>query len=337
MWCPKCGSKNEDDALFCHNCGYKLAGLLDEASEDTKIDETSGDTKRIDTDEFDFEKYANEGIANEEREREKEAMRRERKRREARMAARREAQERQKRKVIMTGIIIAVVIAVVGIAAFFMVNKYMGGNDQNESSKTEQVKLTPTATPTPTETPTPTPTETPTPTPTETPVVPTIDPNESAVASVVEASDVSTDGYELVTISSITASSEIEQDGIDNGATAAIDGDEITSWQEGKDGDGIGEALLINLSRNYDIRYIKFKLGNWRSAERYSQNNRPKELTVLIGDEVFNAEFPDGQTEYCLALSKDVSANLVSVAIQSVYSGDEWDDTCISEISIYGK
>ncbi len=335
MWCPKCGFKNDDDALFCENCGYKLPDLHDE---------NLGDTKRIDADEFDFEKYADEGIANEEREREKEALRRERKKREARMAAKREAQERQKRKVITTGIIIAVVIAVVGIAAFVLVSKYMGESSQKSTSQTEQVKLTPTVSPTATETPVPTATETPTPTatptetPTETPTpIPTIDENESAVAAIVKASDVSTDGYSLVSISKISASSQITQDGINNGATAAIDGDEITSWQEGADGDGIGEALFINLTRDYEIRYIKFKLGNWRSAETYRQNNRPRKLAVQIGDVVYNVEFPDGQTEYCLALSKDLSANYISITIQSVYSGDDWDDTCISEVGIYGK
>ena len=335
MWCPKCGFKNDDDALFCENCGYKLPDLHDE---------NLGDTKRIDADEFDFEKYADEGIANEEREREKEALRRERKKREARMAAKREAQERQKRKVITTGIIIAVVIAVVGIAAFVLVSQYMGESSQKSTSQTEQVKLTPTVSPTATETPVPTATETPTPTatptetPTETPTpIPTIDENESAVAAIVKASDVSTDGYSLVSISKISASSQITQDGINNGATAAIDGDEITSWQEGADGDGIGEALFINLTRDYEIRYIKFKLGNWRSAETYRQNNRPRKLAVQIGDVVYNVEFPDGQTEYCLALSKDLSANYISITIQSVYSGDDWDDTCISEVEIYGK
>lgn len=335
MWCPKCGFKNDDDALFCENCGYKLPDLHDE---------NLGDTKRIDADEFDFEKYADEGIANEEREREKEALRRERKKREARMAAKREAQERQKRKVITTGIIIAVVIAVVGIAAFVLVSKYMGESSQKSTSQTEQVKLTPTVSPTATETPVPTATETPTPTatptetPTETPTpIPTIDENESAVAAIVKASDVSTDGYSLVSISKISASSQITQDGINNGATAAIDGDEITSWQEGADGDGIGEALFINLTRDYEIRYIKFKLGNWRSAETYRQNNRPRKLAVQIGDVVYNVEFSDGQTEYCLALSKDLSANYISITIQSVYSGDDWDDTCISEVGIYGK
>ena len=335
MWCPKCGFKNDDDALFCENCGYKLPDLHDE---------NLGDTKRIDADEFDFEKYADEGIANEEREREKEALRRERKKREARMAAKREAQERQKRKVITTGIIIAVVIAVVGIAAFVLVSKYMGESSQKSTSQTEQVKLTPTVSPTATETPVPTATETPTPTatptetPTETPTpIPTIDENESAVAAIVKASDVSTDGYSLVNISKISASSHITQEGVNNDATAAIDGDEITSWQEGADGDGIGEALFINLTRDYEIRYIKFKLGNWRSAETYRQNNRPRKLAVQIGDVVYNVEFPDGQTEYCLALSKDLSANYISITIQSVYSGDDWDDTCISEVGIYGK
>lgn len=33
VFCPECGTKNEDDALFCENCGFKLDPITEEVSE----------------------------------------------------------------------------------------------------------------------------------------------------------------------------------------------------------------------------------------------------------------------------------------------------------------
>lgn len=120
-------------------------------------------------------------------------------------------------------------------------------------------------------------------------------------------------------------------------AAAAVDGDEKTSWQEGDSGDGLGSELKYTLDGEYEIRYLKFKLGNWSSEKSYFQNNRPSKLTITAGGESAQVTFPDVQSEFTVKLSKDVKAKEVKIMVDQVYQGSKYSDTCISEIEIEGK
>lgn len=143
--------------------------------------------------------------------------------------------------------------------------------------------------------------------------------------------------YYKLSIADASASSVISQEGTDNGAHKAVDGNSKTSWQEGVDGDGIGENIHLKLSKPYMVKYMSFQLGNWTSSEYYDGNNRPKELEITAGDVTQTVTFPDGKVEYWVEFSKECPAEEISVVIQSVYEGSKWDDTCIAEIGIYGK
>ena len=56
------------------------------------------------------------------------------------------------------------------------------------------------------------------------------------------------------------ASSELVQEntGIYNGAVCAVDGDVITSWQEGAPGNGVGETLTLGFSGTQIVNYLEF-------------------------------------------------------------------------------
>ncbi len=143
--------------------------------------------------------------------------------------------------------------------------------------------------------------------------------------------------YYKLSVEEASASSAISQEGVDNGADKAVDGNPRTSWQEGVDGDGIGESVHLKLSKPYMVKYMSFRLGNWNSREYYEGNNRPKELEITAGDVTQTVTFPDGQVEYWVEFSQECPASEIGVAIRSVYEGSQWDDTCIAEIGIYGK
>lgn len=143
--------------------------------------------------------------------------------------------------------------------------------------------------------------------------------------------------YYRLSVEDASASSVISQEGTDNSAIKAVDGSERTSWQEGVDGDGIGESLTLELAKPYRVKYLSLQLGNWNSEEYYEGNNRPKELEITIGDVTQNVTFPDGQTEYWLELSNACEASEIEFVIRSVYSGSQWQDTCIAEIGVYGS
>lgn len=143
--------------------------------------------------------------------------------------------------------------------------------------------------------------------------------------------------YYKLSVKDASASSVISQEGTDNGAGKAVDGNEKTSWQEGVAGDGIGESLHFELEKPYNVKYMSFQLGNWNSWEYFDGNNRPKELEITVGDVTQTITFPDGKTEYWVEFSGECPASEIDVVIRSVYKGSQWDDTCIAEIGVYGR
>lgn len=143
--------------------------------------------------------------------------------------------------------------------------------------------------------------------------------------------------YYKLHVGEATASSVITQEGTDNSAGKAVDGNEKTSWQEGAPGDGIGESLHLELEKPCHVKYMSFQLGNWNSWEYYDGNNRPKELEITVGDVTQTVTFPDGKTEYWVEFSRECPAEEVELVIKSVYEGSQWDDTCIAEIGVYGR
>lgn len=143
--------------------------------------------------------------------------------------------------------------------------------------------------------------------------------------------------YYKLTVKEASASSVISQEGTDNSAMKAADGNEKTSWQEGADGDGIGESLHLSFEKSYNIKYMSFRLGNWNSWEYYDGNNRPRELEITVGEVTQIITFPDGKNEYWVEFSKECPASDIDVEIKSVYQGSQWDDTCIAEIGVYGR
>ena len=129
-----------------------------------------------------------------------------------------------------------------------------------------------------------------------------------------------------------------QQDAEDpNNVWMAMDGNSDTSWQEGVSGSGIGEQIWYSFEEKKEIKYLSFKLGNWRTKEYLEGNNRPKVLNVRVGDFSFQVEFPEEQQEYWIELSEPYPADEVEYEIVSVYKGTTWDDTCIAELGIYGE
>lgn len=315
MKCRNCGYENNDDSLFCEACGAQLIKPVSYEPDTSEMNRlNSWDQDQL------------------ERER--------RTRMEKREALREQRQREQNKKTIIVGIVVAAIIAVAGIGAFFGIQYFMNtGDSATAQSSTQKISDSlknqleqdnkTTITPDVTATPVPTQPSALTPTPTE---------EASEVTATVEkSSSVNKSGYSIVSVLKAEASSSIEQDGYDNTADVTLDNDATTSWQEGVDGDGDGEYLYYKLSKNYDVKYITFKMGNWRDQKNYTENNRPKQITIWCGDKYFEVTIPDGMTEYCVELSDDVNCSEIYVVIDSVYKGTAWDDTCISEVGIYGK
>ena len=146
------------------------------------------------------------------------------------------------------------------------------------------------------------------------------------------------DSYKL-TVSNASATSVIDQEGHDNSPAMMLDGNLETSWQEGVDGSGIGEQVTFYLDRVYEVNYLAFNLGNWRTDDYYRQNNRPETLKITMNGRETLVEFPDEKTKQWVAVEEGCDTSQITITIEGVYRGssDVWNDTCIAEVEIYGE
>lgn len=137
-------------------------------------------------------------------------------------------------------------------------------------------------------------------------------------------------------------SSIVTQSGThDNSAYAAVDGDTNTSWQEGVDGDGEGEYIMLDLGQEKQVQFLEAWLGNWRSDDWYSRNNVPAQLSIQLYDADWNCQestltFPREKKKFGIELSSPVTARYICIEIVDVYPGSKYDDTCIAEILVCG-
>ncbi|MEE1032722.1 MAG: zinc-ribbon domain-containing protein [Ruminococcus sp.] len=305
-YCPECNEPNEMDSLFCENCGHPLSEVKSEPvgpqQEHSKNPKPAGGRPE-------------KPIPPEKKETSSPLL----------IVA------------LALGILLCVVLIFLGIS-LLKDKKYEISQSaeelmlRNDSQTTEtddqeeQVVVTEEATPEPT------PTETPTPEPTPEEVRP-----EDISIKFVEKPSLS--GYQKIVPLQAGHSSELVQDAADdpNNVWMAMDGDEVTSWQEGVDGPGIGEYIWYGFESERKVKYISFQLGNWRTQRYAEGNNRPRELNIYLGELNMTVEFPFEQKEYWIELSEAFPAEKIQIEIASVYKGTSWDDTCIAEIGIYGE
>lgn len=137
------------------------------------------------------------------------------------------------------------------------------------------------------------------------------------------------------------------------------DGDVATAWVEGKDGQGIGEVILIpclDLSQPIEIWS-----GYGKSDNLFQFNSRPKEIEMAIletksqimytqyGNEFLDLEVAEKSRQTLEDLNgyqklsipevaegyfedESITGRFLAIKILSVYPGSKWEDTCISEV-----
>lgn len=157
-------------------------------------------------------------------------------------------------------------------------------------------------------------------------------------AKLVDISQVDFTEYKQVRVASAEASSVIQQDnGAVNTPMMMFDENIETNWQEGVDGPGLGEWVDAKFSQESGIKYLTFKLGNWKTSRYYYGNNKPSKMTITVGECSQQIEFPDEWTEFCLEFSRPCQADGIYMTIDEVYPGTDWDDTCITDMRVFAE
>jgi major membrane immunogen (membrane-anchored lipoprotein) len=113
-----------------------------------------------------------------------------------------------------------------------------------------------------------------------------------------------------------------------------FDGKIDTSWCEGKSGDGIGEYITITLNNYMAITSISMVNGSAKSEESYYNNNRVASLKITsdTGESVI-VNFDDSTIDY-QTRDIDITGRTFNFILNSVYKGQKFSDTCISEIKL---
>ena len=144
-------------------------------------------------------------------------------------------------------------------------------------------------------------------------------------------------GLEHLTGGTLSVSSQLTgKSGTVYGAAFLNDGDTSTPWEEGVEGDGIGEQITYEPESGTKLQVIRIYPGNGRSDKAFQENNRPKAITLEIDGKKQTLNFDDAGHFYTFSSKKPVTAKQVKLIIDSVYQGSKWQDTCISEVEFYG-
>ncbi|MBQ6630973.1 MAG: discoidin domain-containing protein [Romboutsia sp.] len=118
----------------------------------------------------------------------------------------------------------------------------------------------------------------------------------------------------------------------------AIDNNISTAWIEGLSDDGIGQFIEFSSKNTFRVDKIDIINGFSKSEDLYMKNNRVKKITLEFSDGKKQVhELLDNNMDYQTIDVGGVNTNSVKVIIEEVYKGNKYSDTCISEISMYGK
>ena len=132
------------------------------------------------------------------------------------------------------------------------------------------------------------------------------------------------------------ASSTLEATQTNNyGVTNLLDGDPTTAWNEGTDGNGIGEWVQFNFAQDVVLSRIEIANGYQKDDERYVGNPRVQSLKVEYsnGTSQLVDLLDDEQLQIITPTREPITS--VRFVIVSVYPGAEWDDTALSEVRFY--
>jgi hypothetical protein len=122
-----------------------------------------------------------------------------------------------------------------------------------------------------------------------------------------------------------------------------LDGDPRTAWAEGADGSGLGESV----SFSFDFMHLSVEeitideirvLPGYFDERHFKANNRVRRLRLRAGEGASLAvDLADAMSEQVIVPPEPIvlsaRQNSLTLAIEDVFRGDTYDDTCLSGIS----
>jgi len=139
-----------------------------------------------------------------------------------------------------------------------------------------------------------------------------------------------------VKVASITASGTKAND--DTGKydpNFVTDGKQQSYWVEGGEGSGLGSWVQLNFAGPTNVTAIQLWNGSWYSFDFWQRHSRIKEVELEFSDGTKQKhDLADNKLMERIDLGATVKAEWVKVKIKSVYSGNTFNDTALSEIQV---
>lgn len=147
----------------------------------------------------------------------------------------------------------------------------------------------------------------------------------------------------LTSLATASASSTLPSDTVASYIPAmAIDGQRSTAWVEGADDAGIGEFLLLTFSQPVVVERMGLDVGYDSNASMFYANNRVKRVAITFSsgyhmDRTFDDIWGVQQFDVMVPEQHLAETTSIKVVITDVYPGEQYNDTPIAEIEVWGK
>lgn len=152
-----------------------------------------------------------------------------------------------------------------------------------------------------------------------------------------EAPAVAPDSFEGITTA--TASSTLGTDGINTyDPENVLDDDPSTCWSEGVNGVGVGESITLSGDGEKLFSGFRIRNGYQKSNAVYINNARPMEIEVQVDGKAVMTVTPSTNSSNKVdtySLPEPTVGTSITFVIKKAVVGDRYDDTSISEISVF--
>ena len=114
-----------------------------------------------------------------------------------------------------------------------------------------------------------------------------------------------------------------------------LDSKADSAWMEGAEGSGLGSWIKIDLGASTEVTGVKLWNGYWVSLDFWQRHSRAKEVEVQTSDgTVHKFTLKDEMKPEMLRFPSPVKTDSIRIKIKSIYRGNTFNDTSISEIQV---
>lgn len=143
-------------------------------------------------------------------------------------------------------------------------------------------------------------------------------------------------GVSMNDLQLVTATSELSERNMVHSAERICDESLKNAWVEGASGQGIGEEVTFIFDDTYSFSGMKINAGYQKTKELYYKNSRPQKVKITFSDHSsITVKLKDYYGVQKIDFDHPVVSDQVTVTIKSVYKGNKYADTVISELEWY--